>query len=126
MFQDDLLLVTATCSSPFRENHRHLFSQSYETNLPSSLDWVLPTHLRLLSESTCDGSRYGHEGSFQTRFSLAPGIDKTLHTQSYSYIHLLLLIIRLQRLLQLTCVCLSRSVSSLACVAARTSMASEY
>ena len=89
------------------EDHRHCFFRSYAANLPSSLDRVGPTHLRLLSVSTCDGSWYGCEGSFQTRFSRAPGIDRTLHTQSYSCIHLLLLITRLQRFQQLTCVCLS-------------------
>ncbi len=42
--------------------------QKSYTHLPISLGKVLPTRLRLLSEPTCVGSRYGHERSDESPF----------------------------------------------------------
>lgn len=109
-------LVTETCSS-LRKN-RHPLLRTYGANLPISLGWVVPKHLRLLNEPTCGGSRYGHKGSLRSPFSRAPGIGRTPHTRSYSYFYLLLLITRLRRLPYLTYVDLSRSVRSTPCVTA--------
>lgn len=49
-------LVTATCGLHTR---RHPFSRSYGANLPSSLGWVSPTRLRLLTQ--------GHQCRFSVR-----------------------------------------------------------
>ncbi len=43
-----------------------------------------PSHLSLLSQGTCNGSRYGHPGSFLSAFSGAPGIGRTPHTRGPS------------------------------------------
>ena len=49
-------LVTATCGLL---NRRHPFYRRYGANLPISLGRNVPPRLRLLTQGTCVGSRYG-------------------------------------------------------------------
>ena len=56
-----------------QSNHRrHPFYQRYGANLPNSLGRNVPPRLRLLTQGTCVGSRYGP----LPPFSRAPGVGR--------------------------------------------------
>ena len=56
------------CDLFFPKENRHGFYRGYTTNLPSSLDRIILSHLRLLSVGTSVGSGYRHQAIFPIGF----------------------------------------------------------
>ena len=73
----------------------------YAASLPNSLGWILSNTFAFSARGTCVGYKYGRLAPSPIPFSVARGIARSLHTQTYWRIRAILVmttLLALQRL----------------------------